>query len=103
MATTPYTLYTAGTPNGVKASITLEELGLSYETHAINIMENTQKEDWFLKINPNGRIPALGDNPYALPCVCQRASGHVSAYSLHMQHESIASAESIRPVAAGHD
>jgi len=54
-------LYTAGTPNGQKASITLEELGISYETVAIDISKNTQKEEWFLKINPNGRIPAIVD------------------------------------------
>jgi len=55
------TLYTSGTPNGQKASITLEELGLPYEVKSINISKNVQKEDWFLRINPNGRIPALVD------------------------------------------
>jgi len=54
-------LYTAGTPNGHKASITLEELGIPYEVVAIDISKNTQKEEWFLKINPNGRIPAIVD------------------------------------------
>ncbi|CZT49356.1 related to URE2-nitrogen catabolite repression regulator [Rhynchosporium secalis] len=54
-------LYTTQTPNGIKISITLEELGLPYEFTKIDIMKNTQKEDWFLKINPNGRIPALTD------------------------------------------
>jgi len=53
--------YTAGTPNGLKPAILLEELGLKYETHAINIMKNEQKEPWFIEINPNGRIPALKD------------------------------------------
>ncbi|KAJ5683778.1 uncharacterized protein N7477_000123 [Penicillium maclennaniae] len=55
------TLYTWPTPNGVKASITLEELGIPYKTEGINISTNAQKEDWFLKINPNGRIPAILD------------------------------------------
>ncbi|EPS29865.1 hypothetical protein PDE_04815 [Penicillium oxalicum 114-2] len=55
------TLYTWPTPNGVKASITLEELGLPYKTEGIDITSNRQKEDWFLKINPNGRIPAITD------------------------------------------
>lgn len=50
-----------GTPNGQKASITLEELGLGYEVKSIQISKNVQKEEWFLKINPNGRIPALVD------------------------------------------
>ncbi|MCJ1274284.1 hypothetical protein MMC21_002079 [Puttea exsequens] len=54
-------LYTTQTPNGIKISITLEELGLPYKTHKIEIMKNTQKEPWFLEINPNGRIPALTD------------------------------------------
>ena len=54
-------LYTAPTPNGWKASVTLEELELPYEPHPINMMENEQKEPWFLKINPNGRIPAIVD------------------------------------------
>ena len=54
-------LYTSGTPNGQKASITLEELGLPYEVQNIQISKNVQKEDWYLKINPNGRIPALVD------------------------------------------
>ena len=54
-------LYTSGTPNGQKASITLEELGLNYEVKNIKISENVQKEGWFLRINPNGRIPAMID------------------------------------------
>ena len=54
-------LYTSGTPNGQKASITLEELGLPYQVQNIQISHNVQKEDWYLKINPNGRIPAIVD------------------------------------------
>jgi GST-like protein len=54
-------LYTAETPNGWKASITLEELGLPYEVHPIKLSQGEQKEEWFLKINPNGRIPAIVD------------------------------------------
>ena len=54
-------LYTAPTPNGWKASVTLEELALPYETHAIDLSKNQQKEAWFLAINPNGRIPAIVD------------------------------------------
>ena len=57
----PIQLLTWGTPNGHKVSILLEELGLKYETKAIDISKNVQKEDWFLKINPNGRIPAIVD------------------------------------------
>ena len=54
------TLYTSGTPNGWKASILLEELQIPYKVHAISLSKMEQKEDWFVKINPNGRIPALG-------------------------------------------
>ncbi|KAI1477551.1 glutathione S-transferase [Daldinia eschscholtzii] len=54
-------LYTAQTPNGVKISILLEELGLSYKVTNIDISSNVQKEPWFLEINLNGRIPALTD------------------------------------------
>jgi len=54
-------LYTAPTPNGWKASVTLEELELPYEVHAINLLGGEQKQPWYLKINPNGRIPAIVD------------------------------------------
>jgi len=54
-------LYTAGTPNGQKINCTLEELGLSYNVHKVDISKDVQKEEWFLKINPNGRIPAIVD------------------------------------------
>lgn len=54
-------LYTASTPNGWKASIMLEEIGMPYEVHAIDLMKGVQKEEWFLKICPNGRIPAIVD------------------------------------------
>ena len=55
-------LYTAATPNGWKASITLEELGLDYHVTPIDLMAGDQKQDWFLKICPNGRIPAIVDH-----------------------------------------
>ena len=54
-------LYTSSTPNGWKASVALEELGVPYEVHAISLSNGDQKQDWFLKINPNGRIPAIVD------------------------------------------
>ncbi len=54
-------LYTASTPNGYKVSITLEELGLPYDVHALKLSEMQQKTPAFLKINPNGRIPAIVD------------------------------------------
>jgi|TARA_Y100000310_G_scaffold342703_1_gene447006 glutathione S-transferase len=54
-------LYTASTPNGWKASVTLEELELPYEVHALNLGNGDQHQEWFLRINPNGRIPAIVD------------------------------------------
>ena len=54
-------LYTAATPNGRKASIMLEELALPYQAVWLNLGELQQREPWFLKINPNGRIPAIVD------------------------------------------
>ena len=54
-------LYTAGTPNGYKVSIALEELELDYEQHSIDLAADEQKTPAFLQINPNGRIPAIVD------------------------------------------
>ncbi|WP_041536038.1 glutathione S-transferase N-terminal domain-containing protein [Parvibaculum lavamentivorans] len=54
-------LYTWTTPNGRKVSIMLEETGLPYEVHAVNIGKNEQFEPAFLKISPNNRIPAIVD------------------------------------------
>ena len=54
-------LYTAATPNGHKVSIVLEELGLPYTVHALSFDNKEQKSADFLKINPNGRIPAIVD------------------------------------------
>ena len=54
-------LYTFGTPNGKKISIALEEMGLEYETHVINITKDEQFDPAFLKISPNNKIPAILD------------------------------------------
>ena len=55
-------LFTAATPNGWKASITLEELALPYKVRRIDFEKREQKEPWYLKINPNGRIPTIVDH-----------------------------------------
>jgi GST-like protein len=55
-------LYTFATPNGWKASIMLEELGLPYEVKLVHLGHGEQKQPAFLAINPNGKIPALVDN-----------------------------------------
>ena len=54
-------LYTWSTPNGRKVSILLEELGLEYRTHAINIGKGEQHAEEFLRISPNNKIPAIVD------------------------------------------
>jgi GST-like protein len=55
-------LYTWTTPNGRKVSIALEEFGLPYKAHAIDISKDEQFAPAFLKISPNNRIPAIVDN-----------------------------------------
>lgn len=55
-------LYTWTTPNGRKVSIMLEEVGLSYTVHSINIGKDEQFAPEFLKISPNNKIPAIVDN-----------------------------------------
>jgi GSH-dependent disulfide-bond oxidoreductase len=54
-------LYSFPTPNGVKVSIALEELGLPYEAHAVDIGKNESWTPEFLSLNPNGKIPAIVD------------------------------------------
>jgi GST-like protein len=54
-------LYTWGTPNGRKISIALEEFGLPYSVHPVNIGANEQFAPEFLALNPNGKIPAIVD------------------------------------------
>jgi GST-like protein len=55
-------LYTWTTPNGRKASIMLEEVGLEYKAHSIDITKGEQHDPEFLKIAPNNRIPAIVDH-----------------------------------------
>ncbi len=60
------TLYTAATPNGYKVSVALEELVLPYEVHRLDLMKGEQKQQWFLDICPNGRVPAIVDDGFAV-------------------------------------
>ena len=53
--------YGLPTPNGVKVSIMLEEIGLPYEVHKVDFASNDQKTEAFLSLNPNGKIPAILD------------------------------------------
>ena len=59
-------LYTWTTPNGRKVSILLEELGVDYEVHSINIGQGDQMAPDFLKISPNNKIPAIVDRDNGL-------------------------------------
>lgn len=54
-------LYTAATPNGWKASVALEEMGLEYTVKPVNLLKGEQKASEFLAMNPNGRIPVIVD------------------------------------------
>lgn len=54
-------LYSYPTPNGVKVSIALEEMGLAYEPHLVTLKDEDVKSDAFLSLNPNNKIPAIID------------------------------------------
>lgn len=59
-------LYTAATPNGWKITIMLEECGLPYEAHSVDLGRGEQREPWFVELSPNGRIPAIRDGDLTL-------------------------------------
>lgn len=71
-------LYTAPTPNGHKASCTLEALEIPYETHFVNISEGDQRKPDFRALNPNGRIPVIVDR--ALDNLAIFESGAIMIY-----------------------
>lgn len=54
-------LYSMATPNGQKISVALEEMGLSYDAHLINILNGDQHDEDYLKLSPNGKIPSILD------------------------------------------
>ncbi|CAG8549579.1 5507_t:CDS:2 [Funneliformis caledonium] len=64
MASPDITLHTFTTPNGVKISIALEELGLPYKVNFISFEKGEHKSPEYLKINPQGKIPALTDHDF---------------------------------------
>jgi GST-like protein len=74
-------LYTWTTPNGRKVSIMLEECGLAYRSHAINIGQNDQFTPEFVAINPNSKIPAIidSDGPDGKP-ITMFESGAILVY-----------------------
>lgn len=74
-------LITMSTPNGQAVQIFLEELkdayGLEWTTTLINIMSNEQKKEWFLRLDPNGRIPVLVDNTQSPPFTVHETSAEL--------------------------
>lgn len=58
-----YEVYAFATPNSVKVTIALEELGLPYTLHRVNVRKGEQKTPEFLVMNPNGKLPVLVDTP----------------------------------------
>jgi len=74
-------LMTMSTPNGQKLQIMLEELadvyGTKWDTTKINVLSNEQKKDWFLRLNPNGRIPVLIDNTQSPPFAVMESSAEL--------------------------
>jgi glutathione S-transferase len=74
-------LITQSTPNGQKLQIMLEELaeayGTEWTTTLINISTNEQKKEWFLRLNPNGRIPVLIDNTQSPPFTVMETSAEL--------------------------
>ena len=60
------TLYTAATPNGYKVSVALEEMGLADDVRRVDLTRGEQKSPEFLDICPNGRVPALVDDGFAV-------------------------------------
>ena len=74
-------LITMNTPNGQATQVLLEELhakyGTEWTTTLVNIMTNEQKKDWFLRLNPNGRIPTLVDNTKSPPFTVHETSAQL--------------------------
>lgn len=72
-------LYTYGTGNGQRASVALEEAGLPYTAHKVDLSKGDQKKPEFLKINPQGAIPVLvdSDGPGGKPLTIAQSSGIV--------------------------
>lgn len=73
-------LHSRATPNGRKVAIALEETGLTYAVHAVDLSKKEQKRPEFLKLNPNGRIPVIVDDDVAGGPVTVFESGAILTY-----------------------
>ena len=76
----PIKLYSVPTPNGIKVSIFLELLKLPYEAVFVDISKNELKSDWFVKLNPNGRIPTITDPNFETGPVTISQTGAILQY-----------------------
>lgn len=74
-------LYTAATGNGRRASVILEECGLAYTVHKLDLTKGEQKTPEYLKINPAGAIPAIVDNAAAGGPITLAQSGAIALYA----------------------
>ncbi|MGY2491322.1 glutathione S-transferase family protein [Cupriavidus sp. CP313] len=61
-----YNVFAFSTPNSVKVPIALEELGVPYKLHAVNVRQGEQKSESFLELNPNAKVPVLNDTDRAI-------------------------------------
>ncbi len=82
-AATMIDLYSWSTPNGRKVSIMLEEVGLAYEVHAVDITKGEQFDPAFLEISPNNKIPAIVDRDNAMKLM---ESGAILIYLAEKVH-----------------
>ena len=73
-------LYSLATPNGQKVSIALEEMGLPYEAHLIDILNDDQQDPDYLKLSPNGKIPTLSDPDFNGSQILLMESGAILEY-----------------------
>lgn len=73
-----YQVYAFSTPNSVKVPIALEELGLQYELHSVNVRKGEQKHADFVALNPNGKVPVLRDEERGFTLRSPRRSWSIS-------------------------
>lgn len=73
-----FTVYFAATPNGRKIPLAMKEMGMTYELKVINLQSGEQKSEEFLKISPNGKIPAIVDHTEGDLCIFE--SGAILEY-----------------------
>lgn len=75
-----YKVYAFATPNSIKVLVALEELGMDYELHPVNVRQGEQKEAAFLALNPNGKVPVLVDRDNATESLVVTESAAILVY-----------------------